>query len=820
MFDFLRQHVRYGARALSRSPVFSLVAVVSVAIGTGATTGIVTLVDAMLLRPPPGVGHAERLVVVGRTQDGRGFDNFSYPTFVAYRGTHSLSGLAALEVAPQTVSLAGSGGGEPMQVSTVSGNLFDVLEARPALGRFFAKDEDGAPGEKPVLILSYAYWERRFGSDPSILGRPLVLNGAPFTVVGVAAREFHGPFAVAPDGWVPIAAATYFGMPATMFSEHAGSWLMAVGRLAPNAGLDQAQAELAGITARLARDYPNAYEGKGVVVERASLFPGDMQGAIAGFLALLFAVAGLVLLIASTNVAGMLLARAAARRREIAVRLALGASRAQLVGQLVIECLLLFGAAGAAGLVIAHWMVRGLLTLVPRLPIPLALDPRLDWRVLGFALVLTLVTGLVSGLVPALQSTRPDLVPALKAGSGGSEGTDRQRLRSGLLVTQIAFSMVLLMVAGLFARTLVHARGIELGFDPTNISVTSLDFGTANYTEERGRQAAGAILDQVRVLPGARDAALSAMLPLGGGGLGLGPITVPGRVPPDSHEGWPDADWDVVTPGYFATLGIPLVRGRDFSDADRAGVGEVAILNEAYAAVLFPGEDPVGRTLINAGRAPAENRTLTVIGVARNAKYRSLGEEQRNFIYVPLSQRYLARTNILIKMSPGASTPSAAVRRIVSGVDPALPILQQEALSDQMAVALLPQRLALFVSGGLGIVALLLALLGIYGVTAYAVAQRTREIGVRIALGAPRSRVLALVVRQGLVLAGIGVLVGAVVAVGATRLLRGLLYGVAPADMVALGGAAALLVLAALAASWVPARRAARVDPVIALRAE
>ncbi len=266
MFHLLSQHVRYGARALARSPVFALVAVLSVAIGAGATTGVVTLVDTMLLRPPSGVEHAERLVVVGRTQNGKGFDNFSYPAFAAYRTARSLSGLAATEIGPQTVSLAGPSGGEPMHVSTVSGNLFDVLEARTFLGRFFAKDEDGAPGQKPVLVLSYAYWQRRFGADPSILGRPLVLNGAPFTVIGIAAKGFQGPFATAPDGWVPLAAVTYFGTPASMFNEPSGVWLMAVGRLAPNASLDQAQAELAGITARLARDNPNAYEGKGVTV--------------------------------------------------------------------------------------------------------------------------------------------------------------------------------------------------------------------------------------------------------------------------------------------------------------------------------------------------------------------------------------------------------------------------------------------------------------------------------------------------------------------------------------------------------------------------
>jgi predicted permease len=373
--------------------------------------------------------------------------------------------------------------------------------------------------------------------------------------------------------------------------------------------------------------------------------------------------------------------------------------------------------------------------------------------------------------------------------------------------------MLLLMVAGLFARTLAHARQIDPGFEPRDVYVASLDLGLANYGEDQGRQVAAAILDQVRALPGVQGAALAVMLPLGGGGLGLGGISVAGREAPDPRRGW-DVDWNVVTPGYFATLGIPLVRGRDFSTVDRTGGGDVAILNEAFAAALYPGEDPVGRTLTN------DDRTITVIGVARNAKYRTLGEAQRNFIYVPLGQRYLGRTNVLIKMSPAAMAPGAAVRRIVAGVDPALPILREQALSEQAAVALLPQRIALFVSGGLGVVALLLALLGIYGVTAYAVARRTREIGVRVALGAQRSDVIALVLRQGLVLAGWGVMLGALAAFGVTRLLGGLLYGVPPTDALALGAAAALLALTALGASWIPARRAARLDPVIALRSE
>jgi len=424
----------------------------------------------------------------------------------------------------------------------------------------------------------------------------------------------------------------------------------------------------------------------------------------------------------------------------------------------------------------------------------------------------SLVTGTLAGVVPALQSTRPDLVPALKSDTGGT--ATKQRLRSALLVTQIAFSMLLLIVAGLFARTLAHARGIDPGFDPRGVHIASIDLGLANYDSATGRRVAATILERSRAIPGVRSTALSAMLPLDGGGMGLGGIQVADRQPPDERDGW-NMDWNVVTPGYFATLGIPLVRGRDFAESDRTGTGEgdVAILNETFAAALFPGGNAVGRTVRN------DSRTMTIIGVARDAKYRSLGEPRRNFIYVSLGQRYMGRTHLLVKAS-GATSIAGSVRRILADVDPALPILRHQTMVEQTAMSLFPQRIALYVSGGLGVVALLLALLGIYGVTAFSVARRTREIGVRMALGAQRSHVLALVVRQGLVLAGIGVTVGSLAALGATRLIGNLLYGVPPTDVVAFGTAAALLAFAALAASWIPARRASRVDPVIALRSE
>jgi len=815
MLDLLRQDIRYAIRALGRSPLFALVSVLSIAIGVGATTAIVTLANTLLLRPPPGVGHPERVVTVGSTRDGRGFDNFSYPNFVDYRASaRSLSALAAMRVEPQAVSLAGPSGGEPIQMSATSGNFFEVLETHPALGRFFTMDEDRAPGASPVVVLSHRFWNRRFQADSSIVGKPIVLNGSPFTVVGVAAERFQGPFVLAPDLWVPLTASSLLGLPRDLFESRRSVWIMGIGRLAPNVGLGEAQAELSAIAARLAQQYRNENEGRGLAVMQASLFPGDLRGMIAAFIAMLMVVAGLVLVIASTNVAGMLLARASARRREIAVRLALGASRGQLVVQLVAESLLVFVAAGAASLLLARWLVSGLMALVPRLPVQLAIDPQLDWRVLTFALLVSLVTGLLAGVVPALQSTRPDLVQALKSDTGGTATRQRLRLRSGLLVAQIAFSMLLLVVGGLFARTLTHARSIDPGFDPRGVSIASLDLGLANYDSASGRRVAATLLERARAIPGVRSASLSTMLPLDGGGLGLGPIRVAGREPPGGQDDWRE-DWNVVTPGYFATMGIPLVRGRDFADSDREGGGDVAILNETFAAALFPGQDAVGRTVTNG------DRVVTIIGVARNAKYRTLGERPRNFIYVPLAQRYMGRTNLLVKTTPGAAVSVVApIRRLVQEVDARLPILREHTLEEQTAMALFPQRVALYVSGGLGTVALLLALLGIYGVTAFTVTQRTREIGVRVALGAQRSHVLGLVLRQGVVLAAVGVVVGSLAAFGATRLIANLLYGVPPTDVIAFGGAALALAVAAVAASWIPARRAARVDPIIALRSE
>ena len=817
MLESWRQDARYALRGLGRSPLFTLIAVLSLAVGIGATTSIFSLVNAFLLKPAPGVAEPERLVDVGRTQDGQGFDTFSYPNYLDLRArARTLDGFAVMRVEPQAMAFGTEAGAESVKGMGVSASWFAVLGARPALGRFFAPDEDRAPGGATVAVLSHRFWQERLGADPRAVGRTIRLNGAPFTVVGVAPEGFHGTTVLAPELWVPITALSLLGMPESIFASRDAVWLSGVARLAPGVTIEAAQADLGAIAHALREAHPRENEGKGIRLAPAGLFPGEMRTMVQRFMGLLLAVAGLVLLVASTNVAGMLLARATTRRREVAVRLAVGASRGRLVRQLATESVLLFVIAGAAGLLVARWMTAALLTLLPRLPVPVAFDPSLDGRVLGFALGLALVAGLLAGLVPALQSTRPAVVPALK-GEEGVAGSRRLRLRSGLVVAQLAFSLLLIVGAGLFLRALAEARSIDPGFEPRGVELASLDLGVANLAPDAGRQLGEELVRRAAALPGVTGAALAVDLPLDGGNFGLGPIAVEGREPPPAPDGRPGswrADWNVVTPGYHALLRIPIVDGRDFTAADRAGAPEVAIINETLAAQLFPGERAVGRTIRN------EEHTLTVVGVSRDAKYRSLGSAAHGFIYVPLAQRYMGRTTLLTRLADGAPSVAQPVRRLVAELNPALPVVDQQTLAEYTAMALLPQRVALWVAGSLGVVALLLAVIGIYGITAYSVAQRARELGIRVALGASRGGVLRLVLRDGTRLALVGAAVGLAGAAAVTRLLAGLLYGVPPIDPIAFGGAAALLVSAAVLASWVPARRASRVDPMIALRGD
>jgi predicted permease len=711
-FDQLRQDSRYALRGLVRSPVFSITAILSLAIGVGGTAAIYALANSLLLRAPEGVGNPDRVVNIGRSQNGQGFDNFAYTTFADYRDRNStFSGLAAIEFTPRRLSLRGSDGGEAIEGAVVSGNFFSVLEARPALGRFVLDEEDRTPRTHAVAVLSHRFWTERFNGDSSVITRAIVLNGTPFTVVGVAAAGFHGASFTSAQVWVPMMASPWLGTSAEMLTTgRRGAWIMAIGRLKPDVAISQAQADLATIQAQLGQAYPDAYEGMGVRVTALSLFPGDMRGMVSLFTTFLFVLTGLVLVIGGTNVAGMMLARSAARRREIAVRLAIGASRGRLARQLITESALLFAVAGVIGTLLASWLMAALMSFVPSLPFSVSIEPAIDWRVIAFALVVATIAGMLAGLAPAVQSTKPALAPELRSDVGGSGR--RHRLRSSLLVMQVTFSMLLLVVAALFGRALLHARAIDPGFDPANVHVATLDFGLVNHTPETGHQFADRLIQGTAAAPGVESAALARMIPLQNGGMGLGGVLVEGRPASVENPSW-NADWNIVTPSYFDVLRIPLVRGRAFTALDRSGTPDVAIINERLAERIWPGEDAVGKSFRN------DDRVVTIVGVARDAKYRTLGESPRGFIYVPFGQRYNDEMSLFVRSST-ATSPAPAIRRVVADLDPSLPILASQSLVDLSAVGLFAQRMAVWVAGSLGGVALLLALIGIYGVTARA----------------------------------------------------------------------------------------------------
>jgi predicted permease len=807
------QDARYALRLLRRSPLFTLTAALSLAIGIGANTTIFSVASALLLRPLPGLADAGRLVDVGRTRDGRGFDTVSYPTYqdVRERAT-SLSGLYAIRLEPQPMSLAGTGGAESVHGTAVSGNYFDVLGTQARLGRLFTDADDRR--DSPAVVISHELWQRRFASDPSIAGREVTISGTPRVVIGVAPAGFQGTTLLRSDLWVPLTARAGGPGGTDLLTERRAVWLFMGGRLKPGVTVPQANAEMQAIGETLAREYPDAYRSRGLALTPSAVIPGRVN-MVSGFLALLMGIVSLVLLIACVNVAGMLLARAAARRREIAVRLAIGAGRARLVRQLLTETTVLFGAGCGMGIILSGWLTSLLLAVLPSLPMPLGVDITTDWRVVAFAIGLSLVAAVVSGLVPALQASRPDLVPSLKVQGQGSGS--RLRLRNAFVVGQITLSLLLVIAAGLFLRALGHAASIQPGFDQTNVDVVSLDLAVAGMTTEQGKAFAKDMVERARALPGVRAAVLAVDLPLDGGRFSFGQLRLPGSAD-GTPAGTAPTDWNLVTPGFFGTLGVPLLKGRDFSDTDTDTAPAVGIVNQALARRLFGDDDPIGRQVEVSTPMSSDAQRITVVGVAADARFVSLGEAATPYFYAPLSQRYMSRVSLVVKSTGRTSIPQ--VRSMLRDMNPHLPVTSAMPLDQVTALGLIPQRIAASVAGTLGIVGLLLAAIGIYGVTSYSVSRRTREIGIRIALGADRANVLRLILRQGVLLTVIGVAIGLACAAAATRLLQNLLYGVSAMDPLTFAGTTLLFVIIAVAATYLPARRATRIDPMVALRVD
>jgi predicted permease len=817
--DTLRQDLRQAARLLVKDPGFTAVAVLSLGLGIGANTAIFSLVNALLLRPMPVASPDEIVSVYTSDYSGPRYGVSSYPDYQDFRRLDALAGLVAW--APTPVALSQDGEHQRLFAETVSANYFDVLGVRPVVGRGFVPEEDTGPAA--VAVIAHALWQGRFGGDPAVVGRTLVLNGTPFRVVGVAPPGYGGLMrGLAMDVWLPLSMQAVARPGSSDLMGRGNRGLFLTGRLKPGADRAAAQARFDALAAELHKTHPRNWtdvQQRGRVVtlvsEAGSRIYPDVRGPVLGFVALLMTVVGLVLLIACANLANLLLARASARRREIGIRVALGAGRWRLIRQLLTESLLLGALGGAVGLLLASWGTDAIAGFRPPVPVPLLLDLRPDGRVLAFTVAVSLLTGVLFGLAPALSATGRDLATALKDDSTAVAGGPwRSRLRAVLVGGQVSVALLLLVGSGLFLRSLRNAHTVDLGFEPGGLALASVDLSLAGYKDDAGRDFYARALAATRELPGVVAATLVKDAPLGLAG-GRRRVVIEGYTPRPGED--MEVSFTAAGPGFFETFRLPLRQGRAFEERDGAGAPLVAIVNESFARRYWPGQDPLGRQLRMRGeQAPP----MEVIGVARDGKYRTLGEEPRPFFYVPLLQDYDPSVTLVARTQGPPAELAALLPRRLAAVDPRVPAFDVKTMDEHLRFALLPARLAAAVLGLFGTVALLLAALGLYGVMSYVVSQRRREVGIRIALGARRSDVIRMVLGHGMRLTLIGAACGLVAAVALTRLVAGLLYGISPTDPWTLGSVTAVLAAVAFLACLVPARRAAGVDPVVALRFE
>jgi predicted permease len=820
-FSDARRDMMHAARLLRRSPVLTITATLSLAIGIGANTTIFTVANALLFQPPAGVVEPYRLVDIGSSRGGVGFGPSSYPNYLDIRRrATTLDGVYAYLRFPQPMSVGGAstdGKAESIFGNVVAVNYFTVLGAVPAVGRLFGAGDSDQPGSSPVAVLSHLFWTRRFHKDPTIVGRTLTLNGHPFTVVGVASEGFHGTGVRALDVWVPMGMVATVTSQATLTDRAAGR-LWIGGRLKPGVSVSQAAAEMDVIGQTLEREFQEQHHQTGLRLLASSPVPGN-GGPVVAFLTLLMAIVSFVLIIACANVAGVLLARATARRQEMALRLAIGAGRARLIRQLLTETVLLFVLGGTTGFLLARGMTSVLVSRLPTLPFPVDLSLPLDGRVIAFTAGLSLVAALLSGLAPALDASKADVLSGLR---NDAALVGRLRLRHAFVIGQVAFRIVLIIGAGLFIRALQRAASIDPGFDPHGVELMSIDLTQGGYTHMTGRRFVRELVDRVQQLPGVQTATIASGLP-GGFEVRREALTVSGGSSP-SRQAFVTVDWNVVEPGYFATLRTPIAAGRDFTIADRDGTQTVAIVSEAAARQFWPGQDAVGKYLSQPTWGPQgptnPMRALLVVGVARDIQSSSaIDGLARACVYAPFQQQYVSNMTIVARTTR-AQRIADELRALLASMNPNLPIVTAQTLDDSVALGLAPQRVAASVAGSLGIVGLMLTGIGIYGVTAYAVTRRTREIGIRIALGARRADIIRMVLREGLSLTLIGSVMGLIFAAAMSRVVAGFLFGIPPIDPITFVGTTVLFAAISLAACSVPVLRATHIDPTQALRYE
>ncbi|MFL6207319.1 MAG: ABC transporter permease [Pyrinomonadaceae bacterium] len=815
--ETLRHDLRFAVRMLWQGRGFTLVAIIALALGIGANSAIFSVVNAVVLRPLP-FKDSERLVVLWGNVHQEGLDELelSAPEFTDFRArATAFEHVAAYNA--QGFNLTGAGEPERVLGASVSASLFPLLGVTPALGRALSEEED-KPGRDQVVVISHALWQRRFSADPGVVGRAVTLDGRSMTVVGVMPASFHFPDNDA-DIWTPNA------FDADLLSENnrGSHFLNVIARIRPGVSYAQAQAEVASLASAIGAEHMGNYP-RGFGAKLRPLHE-EVTGAVRTPLFIIFGAVGLVLLIACANVANLLLARAAARGREMAVRAALGASRWRIIRQLLTESVLLAFAGGTVGLLLALWGVDLLVALAP-VGTPRVEEIGLDLRVVGFTCAVAFVTGVLFGLAPALQASKTDLNTALKEGGrASSDGPRRQRLRGLLVAAEFALALMLLVSAGLLVKSYARIQAVSPGFDPEHILTMRLVLPDTKY-KDLGAQRTfyDSLFARLRALPGVEAVGGNNLLPFAGGG-GSRSMLIEGQpVPPGAPH--PEEQLRFVTPGYFAALHIPLLRGRDFSAEDTDTAPPVAVVSRAMAARYWPGAEAVGKRIAYSGIGQGGTpKWIEIVGVVGDIKHRSLAEAERPMIYVSAYQPLFAGFTmpplyVAVRTQDDAAALAAVVRREVARLDPEQPLASLKTMRERLAESVAQRRFQMTLLGLFAVLALALATVGIYGVMAYSVVQRTHEIGVRIALGAQRRDVLRLVIGQALMLTLAGVGAGLLGALVATRLLTTLLYGVSANDPATFAGVALFLITIALVASYIPARRATRVDPMVALRYE
>src|ERR1700728_229499 len=809
------QDVRYSLRMIAKAPGFAAIAILTLALGIGANTTIFTWINSTLPNPIPGLASPREVVTLSL---GRAGDNpflFTYPDLVAMRdGQQSFTGITAANITP--MSLTTKGKPERVWGTVASANYFDVLGVRPILGRGFLPEEDEKPGGAPVAVISYRIWQTHFGANPDIVGQTIELNQHPYTIVGVTPAVFQGgQTGVRSEIWIPIMMEEQLIPRNDLIHDHHYFWLVVLGRLKPSVRPEQAQEEMTVLLKREGKNYPEEHRGHdSVTVYPLWRSPFGANQFLSTMLPILMTIAGLVLLLACANAANLMLGRSVGRRGEIAIRRSLGASRWRLVRQLLVESLVLALAGGVVALAITMWSAGTFMKFIPTSDFTISLNMRADRTVLLATFVIAVLTGVIFGILPALRTSNEAPVSVLKEDTGAASGGVRKaRLASGLVVAQISLSLLLLVCAGLFIRSFMLAQQINPGFNSHNVLMVSYDLFTAGYSEGKGAEFDRELVAKLEALPGMQSVALANRVPLGFGGGST-------AVKPEGYVARPNESMEtqvaIITPNYFQTLQIPMVKGRDFTLQDTKSSQRAVIVSEAFANRYWPNQEALGKQL----NSDLTHEWFTVVGVARDSKVNGLNEKPMPFVYLPLYQVYRAQMIVTARIAGDPLAAGRSVERAVREMNGDLAVFDVTTLELREAFASFPQRVAGTFVGAFGLLALVLAAVGIYGVTAYTTRQRTHEIGIRMALGASKRDVLKLVLGHGLRLTLVGVALGLSVSFALTRYLGSLLLGVTSTDALTFSSVAILLCAVALFACFIPARRAMRVDPLVALRYE